>query len=95
VSSFYGPHDLVANTRRYHSHSELQRADGLYGGLIVHSPMENRDSEQLDLLYDDEILLIIGDWYHRVAEVVHAGYATHDSWGREVSQTQTLILDSF
>lgn len=75
---------LATNTQRYHSHSELQRGDGLYGGLIVHKPVKNKDPELLDPSYDDELLLMVGDWYHRVAEDVQASYVTHDSWGREV-----------
>ncbi|KIN08639.1 multicopper oxidase [Oidiodendron maius Zn] len=75
----------------YHSHSELQRADGLYGGLIVHGPVEIGHSEHLDLLYDDEALLMIGDWYHRTAEEVQASYVTHESWGREPVPDSLLI----
>jgi len=75
---------LILTEARYHSHSDLQRADGLYGGLIVHNPIEKGESEVVKRGYDDEILLLIGDWYHRSAEEVQASYVTHDSWGREV-----------
>lgn len=67
--------------RRYHSHSGLQRADGLYGGLIIHSSSLDHHEK-----YDQEAesLLMIGDLYHRPAQEVQAGYVNHDSWGREV-----------
>ena len=84
MGSFCNSLSLVTDKHRYHSHSELQRGDGLYGGLIVHKPVGNEGSQQLDPSYDDELLLMIGDWYHRVAEEVQESYVTHDSWGREV-----------
>jgi hypothetical protein len=45
--------------------------------------VENGFSEQLNP-YDDDMLLMTGDWYHRAAKEVQASYVTHDSWGREV-----------
>lgn len=84
---------IIINRPRYHSHFELQRSDGLYGGLIVHEPLENGASEISNPSYDDEILLMIGDWYHRVSEEVRASYVTHDSWGREVCYVHVSLLD--
>lgn len=95
MSSSGDQQDFMINGLRYHSHSELQRADGLYGGLIVHSPVEIGNSEHLDLLYDDEVLLMIGDWYHRTAGEVQASYVTHESWGREVLRAQSFFSGSF
>lgn len=75
---------MVLTLRRYHSHSGIQRADGLYGGLIVHQPLEG-DSHEIDThQYKEESLLMLGDWYHRSAEEVQQSYVNHDSWGREV-----------
>ena len=78
----------------YHSHSGLHRGDGLYGGLIVHAPAVK--STVRGLLpgtgavhprrheYDREVLLLIGDWYHRSAEQVLAWYMRAGSYGNEV-----------
>lgn len=69
---------------RYHSHSELQRNDGLYGGLVIHKPLTNGVGEDEKYGYDEEQLLLIGDWYHRTAEQVQASYLTFRSSGHEV-----------
>ncbi|RIA82636.1 Multicopper oxidase [Glomus cerebriforme] len=43
----------------YYSHYETQRADGLYGSLIV------KDSEESKYYnYDDEKTILLSDWYH-------------------------------
>jgi FtsP/CotA-like multicopper oxidase with cupredoxin domain len=67
---------------RYHAHSETQRADGLYGGLIVHDPQS--DDQEL-YQYDEEILLMIGDWYHDPAIAVLESFMTSGNDGNEVS----------
>lgn len=73
----------------------MHRADGLYGGLIVHQPTvrstvrglfnhENSvDSHRHN--YDKELLLLVGDWYHRSAGEVMAWYMRAGSFGYEVS----------
>jgi FtsP/CotA-like multicopper oxidase with cupredoxin domain len=81
-----------SDKKRYHSHSELQRGDGLFGGLVVHNPFEKSSSEPSKSSYDDEVLLMIGDWYHREAEEVQASYVTHDSWGREVCRFPNIYF---
>lgn len=78
---------MLTKCNRYHSHSELQRGDGLFGGLIVHKPVEDELSREPNLAYDEDLLLMVGDWYHRAAEEVQASYVTHDSWGREVQKS--------
>lgn len=80
--------DDQAGTFWYHSHSELQRADGLYGGLIVHQPAE---SPQLASLEDHDALLMIGDWYHRPAAKVQASYVSYKSWGLEPVPDSILL----
>jgi FtsP/CotA-like multicopper oxidase with cupredoxin domain len=52
---------------RYHSHSREQIGDGLWGGLVIHEPAEI-ENEQSHYGYDEEILLLIGDWFHHPAE---------------------------
>ncbi len=76
---------------RYHSHSDLQRADGFYGGLIVHKPVNDGKSELYSYRYSQEKLLLIGDWYHREANVVQGTYVNPDSYGLEVSSTFVQI----
>ncbi|RFU25162.1 hypothetical protein B7463_g11178, partial [Scytalidium lignicola] len=52
----------------YHAHSGAHRADGLYGGLIIHKPATATDSnvgtELAEYGYQEERLLLVGDWYH-------------------------------
>jgi FtsP/CotA-like multicopper oxidase with cupredoxin domain len=76
----------------YHAHSQVQRADGLYGGLVVHKPAE--EGLPLDLErynYGSEILLLIGDWYHRSAEEILAYYMSSRSFGNEPVPDSLLI----
>ncbi|KAL6355471.1 hypothetical protein LRP88_11062 [Fusarium phalaenopsidis] len=42
----------------WHSHSDVQRADGLWGGLIVHSPQEASHPPE-------DYLVMVSDWFHR------------------------------
>ncbi|XP_014215269.1 L-ascorbate oxidase-like [Copidosoma floridanum] len=47
-------------TYLYHSHSGDQRADGLFGGLVVR---ESRETEPASRLYDvDEHMIVVNDW---------------------------------
>ncbi|CAI2173688.1 18184_t:CDS:2 [Funneliformis geosporum] len=46
-------------TYLYYSHYETQRADGLYGALIVKDPEESKLYN-----YDDEKTILLSDWYH-------------------------------
>ncbi|KAF4638056.1 hypothetical protein G7Y89_g1 [Cudoniella acicularis] len=83
--------DNQAGTFWYHSHSGIQRADGLYGGLIVHKPHAKSTSDPVKYQYEEEGLLLIGDWYHRPATEVEQSYANHESWGREPVPDSLLI----
>ncbi|OCK82156.1 multicopper oxidase, partial [Lepidopterella palustris CBS 459.81] len=67
----------------YHAHEQVQRADGLYGGLIVHQPEERNSIDEMRYKYDGERLLLIGDWYHRSADEVLAWYMRSGSFGME------------
>lgn len=66
----------------------MQRADGLYGGLIIHRPVQaDNDGDDRALYgYQKEQLLLIGDWYHRKAEDVLAWFVDPDHYGLEVSR---------
>lgn len=77
----------------YHAHSGVARADGLYGGLVVHAPasksavrglMSQSRTDSHRFAYDKELLLLIGDWYHRPATDVLAWYILPGSYGNEV-----------
>ncbi|TVY83467.1 Laccase-1 [Lachnellula suecica] len=83
--------DTQAGTFWYHSHSGNQRADGLYGGIVIHGPLNHAESISEALQYEGESLLLIGDWYHRPAAEVEASYVTHDSWGREPVPDSLLV----
>lgn len=81
----------------YHAHSAVQRADGLYGGLVVHKPASTphvarrHEDASLDVSnyqYDQDILLLIGDWYHRPAPDVADRYLWWGSMGYEVRTTE-------
>jgi hypothetical protein len=78
----------------YHAHSGVARADGLYGGLVVHAPslnltvgdlMAGEERANLRDNYSKDVLLLIGDWYHRPASQVLAWYMRAGSFGNEVS----------
>ena len=67
----------------YHSHAGLSMADGLYGGLVIHTPAAESnnklssssagpDAEKYG--YDKELLLLIGDWYHQPAHKLLSTY---------------------
>ncbi|TVY91410.1 Laccase [Lachnellula willkommii] len=87
----FGIEDTQAGTFWYHSHIGTQRADGLYGGLIIHHPLIDSVYRTKAPGYKEESLLLVGDWYHRTAEEVQAGYVNHDSWGREPVPDSLLI----
>ncbi|KAJ5491343.1 hypothetical protein N7539_002910 [Penicillium diatomitis] len=84
----------------YHAHAGVSRGDGLYGGLVVHAPAARttvrglltgarRDQERFR--YDRELLLLIGDWYHRPAHDVLAWYKTPGNFGNEPVPDSLLI----
>ncbi|GKZ85469.1 hypothetical protein AnigIFM56816_011435 [Aspergillus niger] len=86
----------------YHAHSGLIRADGLYGGLIVHEPSPKPTVRGLlaradekgtasYASYDRDVLLLIGDWYHRSADQVYSWYMRAGSFGNEPVPDSLLI----
>ncbi len=78
--------DIIAFDQRYHAHSAEKRGDGLYGGLVVHRPANTSEKSDLDLYgYRDEILLLIGDWYHQPAKDILAWFMDPLFHGAEVS----------
>lgn len=67
----------------WHAHSQVQRGDGMYGGLVVHRPSKQY-SEMSVYGYEMEYLLLVGDWYHRSAEEILAWYTSARGFGNEV-----------
>ncbi|KAE8443035.1 hypothetical protein EG329_002429 [Mollisiaceae sp. DMI_Dod_QoI] len=79
-----------AGTFWWHAHSQVQRGDGMYGGLVVHRPGDASD-EMIMYGYENDILLMIGDWYHRSAEEVLAWYTSARGFGNEPVPDSLLI----
>jgi FtsP/CotA-like multicopper oxidase with cupredoxin domain len=72
----------------YHAHDGVQRADGLYGGLVVHQPATHaKDTGPLA----GEYLLLIGDWYHRSAAEALAFYMHPGAFGLETIPDSVLL----
>jgi FtsP/CotA-like multicopper oxidase with cupredoxin domain len=67
----------------WHAHSQVERGDGMYGGLVIHKPIVVED-EMKGYGYEDEVLLMVSDWYHRSAEEVLAWYTSVRGFGNEV-----------
>ena len=68
----------------YHAHSVI-RSDGLYGGLVVHSPSKaTLRGLMAGSAHEREFLLLVGDWYHQPAEEVLAWFMSIESFGNEV-----------
>ncbi|KAI5302261.1 hypothetical protein KEM56_000864 [Ascosphaera pollenicola] len=78
----------------YHSHSSLQRGEGLFGALTIHKPVplsirgstpsRALQSESERFGYDKEALMLMGDWYHDPAHKTMDWYLSAASWGNEV-----------
>lgn len=68
----------------WHSHSDVQRADGLWGGLIVHSPQEESSQRE-------DYLVMASDWFHRNQTEVLAWYADASSRGNEPVPDSLLV----
>ncbi|RLM00064.1 hypothetical protein CFD26_103818 [Aspergillus turcosus] len=78
-------------TYRYHAHSGVQRADGLYGGLVVHEPAKTASQNLSVYQQQPQHLLLIGDWYHRQAEAVLEWYRDPGHFGYEPAPDSLLI----
>ncbi|RMJ22435.1 Multicopper oxidase [Aspergillus sp. HF37] len=96
VYNFTIPADQ-SETFWYHAHSGVHRADGMYGGLIVHQPAPKSTvrglvaRESAGYNYDKELLLLVGDWYHRPADQVLAWYMRAGSFGNEPVPDSLLV----
>ncbi|OOQ87755.1 laccase [Penicillium brasilianum] len=84
----------------YHAHSGVLRGDGLYGGLVVHAPaakstvrglMSRARGDAQEFNYEKELLLLIGDWYHRPAKDVLAWYKLPGNFANEPVPDSLLV----
>ncbi|EJT98676.1 hypothetical protein DACRYDRAFT_83212 [Dacryopinax primogenitus] len=106
---------LQSGTFWYHSHHATQRADGLFGALILHPPapeghrvhqeprwsrvgaelgLGKRDARQSGpdgTKWDEEIVLHIGDWFHRTGKVMFDWYWNKGSGGNEPVPDNALV----
>lgn len=71
----------------YHAHEGVQRADGLFGGLVVHKPV----LETVEGNPADEKLILVGDWYHRNATDALQFYMHPGAFGLETIPDSILI----
>ena len=52
---------------------------------MVHKPLVDDSGEDQKFGYNEEQLLLVGDWYHYTAEKVQDSYVTFKSSGHEVT----------
>ncbi|KAK2606296.1 hypothetical protein QQS21_003344 [Conoideocrella luteorostrata] len=84
--------DHQSGTFWYHAHSGVQRADGLYGGLVVHKPAhEDEAADPIMHQYEKEQLLLVGDWYHRQGNEVLEWFVDPDHYGLEPAPDSILL----
>ncbi|KAI8456530.1 multi-copper oxidase laccase-like protein, partial [Phakopsora pachyrhizi] len=57
----------------YHAHYKNFLADGLMGPLVIHS---TRDPLKRGIDFDEEMVLLMTDWYHDLSEVIIGQLAT-------------------
>jgi Multicopper oxidase len=79
-----------AGTFWWHAHSQVERGDGMFGGLVVHKPNLLANEMQRNG-YEKEVLLLVGDWYHRSSEEVLAWYTSVRGFGNEVGKLLDLM----
>ncbi|KAJ5921077.1 hypothetical protein N7466_009403 [Penicillium verhagenii] len=88
IYNFTIPSDQ-SGTFWYHAHTGSARADGLYGGFVVHDVAES--TVPASRSYDKEVLLLVGDWYHRSASEVMSWYMRAGSFGNDPVPDSLLI----
>ncbi|PVH75797.1 multicopper oxidase [Cadophora sp. DSE1049] len=74
----------------WHAHSQVQRGNGMHGGLVVHKPAD-LGNDLKEYGYETDILIMIGDWYHRSAEEVLAWYTSARGFGNEPVPDSLLV----
>ncbi|CAG8595584.1 4255_t:CDS:2, partial [Dentiscutata heterogama] len=69
-----------------HSHSRTQYIEGIMGPLIIHDPDDPYKDE-----CDEEIIVILQDWYHTDAKTLLVSFLSPESQGNEPSPDNGLI----
>ena len=75
----------------YHSHFGTQYADGVLGPVVIHSPKEN---ELVGHLYDQDLVVLISDYYHDVAKNYLDDYLASNNENDEPTPDNGLIQGS-
>ncbi|CAG8595576.1 4601_t:CDS:2, partial [Dentiscutata erythropus] len=75
-----------SGTYWYHSHSRTQYIEGILGPLIIYDPDDPYKND-----YDEEIIVILQDWYHTDAKTLLATYLSPKSNGSEPTPDNGLI----
>ncbi|CAG8490557.1 8581_t:CDS:2 [Scutellospora calospora] len=75
-----------SGTYWYHSHSRAQYIEGMIGALVIHDPKDPYKNE-----YDEEIIVILQDWYHNDSTTLLATFLTPESQGNEPVPDNGLI----
>ncbi|CAH7681440.1 multi-copper oxidase laccase-like protein [Phakopsora pachyrhizi] len=69
-------------TAWYHAHAQNLNADGIAGPLIVHSV---RDPLKRGVDYNQDIVLVINDWYHNLSQVIVQGMLSPDGYNNSLA----------
>ncbi|ODA81348.1 hypothetical protein RJ55_04313 [Drechmeria coniospora] len=82
-----------SGTYWYHAHSGVQRADGLFGGLVIHKPASKspETADPATYRYEKEQLLMVGDWYHRAGGEVLEWFVDPNHYAYEPAPESILI----
>ncbi|CAG8671084.1 5439_t:CDS:2 [Cetraspora pellucida] len=67
-----------SGTYWYHSHSRAQYIEGFVGPLVIHDPEDPYCKE-----YDEEIIVLLQDWYHNNSKTLLATFLSPESEGNE------------
>ncbi|KAJ9133693.1 Multicopper oxidase [Pleurostoma richardsiae] len=84
--------DNCTGTFWWHAHFQSQRGDGLFGGFVVHEPRhEDGRTESERHGYSQDVLVMVGDWFHRSADEVMSWYTSVRSFGNEPVPDSLLV----
>ncbi|CAG8466554.1 10481_t:CDS:2, partial [Cetraspora pellucida] len=75
-----------SGTYWYHSHSRAQYIEGFVGPLVIHDPDDPYCKE-----YDEEIIVLLQDWYHNNSKTLLATFLSPESEGNEPVPDNGLI----
>ncbi|CAG8440506.1 4203_t:CDS:2 [Funneliformis caledonium] len=75
-----------SGTYWYHSHYISQYVDGMVAAFIIHDPEDPYLND-----YDEELIVMITDWYHEESAILLKRYLSPDSQGDEPVPNNGLI----